>query len=170
MWILFKTKRGGLAWDHFKLRLPIFGGLLMSALMDKFARTFGILIGAGVPVLESLSHAIRVVENRVIANGLRHAQSLIKDGYAISVSMKKAGVFPPIMVQLIQTGEETGEINRLLEKVAEFYSKQVDATIGRLTSLIEPLLIILIGAVIGIILIAIYLPVFMLGRAIQLGS
>ncbi|MBK6765917.1 MAG: type II secretion system F family protein [bacterium] len=138
--------------------------------MDKFARTFGILIGSGVPVLESLSHSIRVVENRVIGNALRDTQSLVKDGYAISVAMKKTGVFPPIMVQLIQTGEETGEINKLLEKVSEFYSKQVDATIGRLTSLIEPLLIILIGGVIGIILIAIYLPVFMLGRAIQSGS
>ncbi|MCC6476488.1 type II secretion system F family protein [bacterium] len=170
LWILTKTKRGGMAWDTMKLRFPIFGGLLMSALMDKFARTFGILIGSGVPVLESLSHSIRVVENRVIGNALRDAQSMIKDGYAISVAMKKTGVFPPIMVQLIQTGEETGEINKLLDKVAEFYSKQVDATIGRLTSLIEPLLIILIGSVIGIILIAIYLPVFMLGRAIQSGS
>jgi type IV pilus assembly protein PilC len=111
-----------------------------------------------------------VVENRVIANGLREAQNMIKDGYAISVAMKKTGVFPPIMVQLINTGEETGEINRLLEKVSEFYAKQVDATIGRLTSLIEPLLIILIGLVIGVILIAIYLPVFMLGRAIQAGA
>jgi type IV pilus assembly protein PilC len=170
LWVLTKTKRGGLAWDNFKLRIPVFGGLLMSSLMDKFARTFGILIGSGVPVLESLSHSIRVVENRVIGNALRDAQHMIKDGYAISVAMKKTGVFPPIMVQLIQTGEETGEINKLLEKVSEFYSKQVDATIGRLTSLIEPLLIILIGGVIGIILIAIYLPVFMLGRAIQAGS
>ncbi|MCL4306015.1 type II secretion system F family protein [bacterium] len=167
LWILTKTKRGGLVWDNMKLRFPVFGNLLMSSLMDKFARTFGILIGSGVPVLESLSHSIRVVENRVIGNALRDAQHMIKDGYAISVAMKKTGVFPPIMVQLIQTGEETGEINKLLEKVSEFYSKQVDATIGRLTSLIEPLLIILIGGVIGIILIAIYLPVFMLGRAIQ---
>jgi type IV pilus assembly protein PilC len=170
LWILTKTRRGGMTWDTMKLRFPIFGNLMMSALMDKFARTFGILIGSGVPVLESLSHSIRVVENRVIGTALRDAQSMIKDGYAISVAMKKTGVFPPIMVQLIQTGEETGEINKLLEKVAEFYSKQVDATIGRLTSLIEPLLIILIGSVIGIILIAIYLPVFMLGRAIQAGS
>jgi type IV pilus assembly protein PilC len=170
LWVLTKTKRGGLVWDTLKLRFPIFGGLLMSAIMDKFARTFGILIGSGVPVLEALAHAVRVVENRVIAQGLRQASGLIKDGFAISVALKKTGVIPPIVVQLIQTGEETGEINRLLEKVAEFYSKQVDATIGRLTSLIEPLLIILIGGVIGIILIAIYLPVFMLGRAVQSGA
>ena len=170
LWVLTKTRRGGTAWDTFKLQVPIFGGLLMSALMDKFARTFGILIGSGVPVLEAMSHSIRVVDNRVISNGLRQASTLIKDGYTISVALKKTSVIPPIVVQLIQTGEETGEINRLLEKVAEFYSKQVDATIGRLTALIEPLLIIMIGGVIGIILISIYLPVFMLGRAVQTGA
>ncbi|HEY3294697.1 MAG TPA: type II secretion system F family protein [bacterium] len=170
LWVLTKTRRGGLAWDTIKLRFPIFGGLMMSAIMDKFSRTFGILIGSGVPVLEALSHAVRVVENRVIANGLRQASNMIKDGFAISVALRKTGAIPPIVVQLIATGEETGEINRLLEKVSEFYAKQVDATIGRLTALIEPLMIIMIGAVIGIILISIYLPVFMLGRAVQSGA
>jgi type IV pilus assembly protein PilC len=170
MWVLTKTRRGGLAWDTFKLRFPIFGGLMMSAIMDKFSRTFGILIGSGVPVLEALSHSVRVVENRLIANGLRQASGMIKDGFAISVALRKTGTIPPIVVQLIATGEETGEINRLLEKVSEFYAKQVDATIGRLTALIEPLMIILIGGVIGIILISIYLPVFMLGRAVQSGA
>jgi type IV pilus assembly protein PilC len=170
MWVLTKTRRGGLAWDTFKLRVPVFGGLMMCAIMDKFSRTFGILIGSGVPVLEALNHAIRVVENRVVGNALRQAGTLIKDGFAISVALRKTGAIPPIVVQLIATGEETGEINRLLEKVSEFYSKQVDATIGRLTALIEPLMIIMIGGVIGIILISIYLPVFMLGRAVQSGS
>lgn len=170
LWVLTKTRRGGLAWDTFKLRIPVFGGLMMSAIMDKFARTFGILIGSGVPVLEALSHSIRVVNNRVVANGLRQASTLIRDGFAISIALRKTGTIPPIVVQLVATGEETGEINRLLEKVSEFYSKQVDATIGRLTALIEPMLIIMIGAVIGIILIAIYLPVFMLGRAVQSGA
>jgi type IV pilus assembly protein PilC len=170
IWVVTKTRKGGLAWDSLKLQFPIFGGLLMNSLMDKYAKTFGILIGAGVPVLEAMNHAIRVVENRVIGNGLRSAATMIKDGFAISVALKKTGVFPPIMIQLIATGEETGEMNRLLEKASEFYEKQVDATIGRLTSLIEPLLIIVIGGVIGIILIAIYLPVFMLGRAVQQGA
>jgi type IV pilus assembly protein PilC len=170
LWVVTKTRQGGLIWDTFKLQVPVFGGLLMSALMDKFARTFGILIGSGVPVLEAMNHSIRVVDNRVISTGLRQATNMIKDGFTISVALKKTSVIPPIVVQLIQTGEETGEINRLLEKVAEFYSKQVDATIGRLTALIEPLLIIMIGGVIGIILISIYLPVFMLGRAVQSGA
>ncbi|MBU1937024.1 type II secretion system F family protein, partial [bacterium] len=153
-----------------KLNFPVFGGLMLNSLMDKFSRTFGILIGSGVPVLESLGHAIRVVENRVIGRGLREARGLIKDGYAISVSLKKTRVFPAILVQLIATGEETGDMDKLLDKAAQFYEKQVDATISRLTSLIEPLLIIMIGVVIALILISVYLPVFMLGRAVQMGA
>jgi type IV pilus assembly protein PilC len=170
LWTISLTPRGGYVWDNIKLRFPVFGHLVLNSLMDKFARTFGILIGSGVPVLESLGHAVRVVENRVIAKGLRDARGLIKDGYAISVSLKKSGIFPPILVQLVATGEETGEMDKLLEKAAQFYSKQVDATISRLTSLIEPILIIMIGVVIALILISVYLPVFMLGRAVQMGA
>ncbi len=170
LWFAALTPRGGYIWDNVKLNFPVFGGLVRNTLMDKFARTFGILIGSGVPVLESLGHAIRVVENRVIARGLREARSLIKDGYAISVSLKKTRVFPAILVQLIATGEETGDMDKLLNKAAQFYEKQVDATISRLTSLIEPLMIIMIGVVIALILISIYLPVFMLGRAVQMGA
>ncbi len=170
LWIVSLTPRGGYVWDSIKLHFPVFGRLVLNSLMDKFARTFGILIGSGVPVLESLGHAVRVVENRVISKGLRDARGLVKDGYAISVSLKKSGIFPPILVQLVATGEETGEMDKLLEKAAQFYSKQVDATIGRLTSLIEPILIIMIGIVIALILISVYLPVFMLGRAVQMGA
>lgn len=170
IWLITLTPRGGFVWDTIKLRFPVFGNLVLNSLMDKFARTFGILIGSGVPVLESLGHAVRVVENRVLGRGLRQARGLVKDGYAISVSLKKSGVFPPILVQLIATGEETGEMDKLLDKAAQFYEKQVDATISRLTSLIEPLLIIMIGIVIALILISVYLPVFMLGRAVQMGA
>lgn len=170
LWLITLTPRGGYIWDTIKLRFPIFGNLLLNSLMDKFARTFGILIGSGVPVLESLNHAVRVVENRVLGRGLRDARGLIKDGYAISVSLKKTGVFPSILIQLIATGEETGEMDKLLDKASQFYEKQVDATISRLTSLIEPLLIIMIGIVIALILISVYLPVFMLGRAVQMGA
>ncbi len=170
LWIVTLTPRGGYISDNIKLHFPVFGGLVRNSLMDKFSRTFGILIGSGVPVLESLGHAIRVVENRVIGRGLREARGLIKDGYAISVSLKKTRVFPAILVQLIATGEETGDMDKLLDKAAQFYEKQVDATISRLTSLIEPLLIIMIGVVIALILISVYLPVFMLGRAVQMGA
>jgi type IV pilus assembly protein PilC len=137
--------------------------------MNKFAKTFGILIGAGVPVLESIDHVYRVVPNRVIQRGLKSAKVMVKDGFSISVAMKKAMVFPATLVQLIATGEDTGEMDKLLDKAAYFYEKQVDAIVDRLTSLIEPLLIIIIGVVIGSIVIVIYLPIFYLGMKMRAG-
>jgi type IV pilus assembly protein PilC len=120
-------------------------------------------------MLESIDHVYKVVQNRVIQRGLKNAKAMIKDGFSVSVAMKKSMVFPPTLVQLIATGEETGEMDKLLDKAAYFYEKQVDATVDRLTSLIEPMLIILIGVVIGSIVISIYLPIFYLGQKMRAG-
>ena len=110
-----------------------------------------------------------MVPNRVIQRGLKSSKVLVKDGFSISVAMKKSMVFPATLVQLIATGEETGEMDKLLDKAAYFYEKQVDAIVDRLTSLIEPLLIIIIGVVIGSIVIVIYLPIFYLGMKMRAG-
>ena len=142
---------------------------MMNSVMNKFAKTFGILLGSGVPVLDSLNQIQKVVGNRVVEKGIREAKVLIKDGFAISVALKKTQVFPPTLVQLAATGEETGEIDDLLDKAASFYEKQVDAIVDRLTSLIEPLLIVLIGSVVLIIIISLYLPIFYLGMAVRQG-
>ena len=168
-WFISMTRKGGFIFDTMKLRFPVFGSLIMNSLMNKFAKTFGILIGSGVPVLESIDHVYRVADNRVVQRGLKNAKVLVKDGFAISVAMKKAMVFPPTLVQLIATGEETGEMDKLLDKAAYFYEKQVDAIVDRLTSLIEPMLIITIGVVIGAIVITIYLPIFYLGMKMRMG-
>lgn len=169
VWFISMTERGGLVIDTIKLRFPVFGSLLMNSTMNKFAKTFGILLGSGVPVLDSLTQIQRVVGNKVVEKGIREAKVLIKDGFAISVAMKKTQVFPPTLVQLAATGEETGEIDDLLEKAATFYEKQVDAVVDRLTSLIEPLLIVLIGSVVLVIIISLYLPIFYLGMAVRQG-
>lgn len=137
--------------------------------MNRFAKTFGILLGSGVPVLESLGHVQQVVRNRVIVRALETSKMLIKDGFAISVALKKTDVFPPTLVQLIATGEETGEMDRLLDKASYFYAKEVEATVSRLTSLIEPMMIVAIGAVVVSIIVTIYLPIFKLGMALQRG-
>jgi type IV pilus assembly protein PilC len=137
--------------------------------MNKFSRTFGILVGSGVPVLDSLTQVQRVVGNKVVEKGIRDAKILIKDGFSISVAMKKVQVFPPTLIQLTSTGEETGEIDKLLEKAAYFYEKQLDATVDRLTSLIEPILITLIGVVVLVIIVSLYLPIFYLGMAVRRG-
>ena len=169
LWIVSLTERGGFTFDTIKLKLPILGLLLNNSIMNKFAKTFGILLGAGVPVLESIDHVQRVVGNKVVERGLNVSRRMVKDGFSISVSMKKSLVFTTILVQLIATGEETGEIDKLLDKAATFYEKQVDAIIERLTSLIEPILIIMLGSTVAIILITIYLPIFQLGASLQAG-
>ncbi len=168
-WIVSMTEKGGMVFDTIKLHFPVFGMLVQNSIMNKFAKTFGILLGSGVPVLESLTHVQRVVRNRVIVRALETSKMLIKDGFAISVALKKTDVFPPTIIQLIATGEETGEMDRLLDKAAYFYAKQVDAVVERLTSLIEPLMIVVLGAVVVSIIISIYLPIFKLGFALSRG-
>jgi type IV pilus assembly protein PilC len=169
VWLSSMTERGGLVIDKFKLNFPVFGSLTQNSVYNKFAKTFGILVGSGVPVLDSLSQVQKVVGNKVVEKGIREAKVLIKDGFAISVALKKVQTFPPTLVQLTATGEETGEIDKLLEKAAYFYEKQLDATVDRLTSLIEPILIALIGSVVLVIIISLYLPIFYLGMAIRQG-
>ena len=168
-WLSSLTDRGGMFFDTVKLHFPVFGLLVKNTTMNRFAKTFGILLGSGVPVLESLTHVQRVVKNRVLVRALDTSKMLIKDGFAISVALKKTDVFPPTLIQLIATGEETGEMDKLLDKAAYFYAKQVDAVVERLTSLIEPLMIVAIGAVVVSIIVTIYLPIFKLGFALQRG-
>lgn len=168
-WMSSLTERGGLFFDTIKLHFPVFGLLVKNSNMNRFAKTFGILLGSGVPVIESLTHVQRVVGNRVLVKAIDTSKMLIKDGFAISVALKKTDVFPPTLIQLIATGEETGEMEKLLHKAAYFYAKQVDAIVERLTSLIEPLMIVLIGGVVVSIIVTIYLPIFKLGFALQRG-
>jgi len=169
LWFASMTEKGGIIFDTIKLHFPVFGMLVENSVMNKFAKTFGILLAAGVPVLESLGHVQRVVGNRVLVRALETAKMLIKDGFAISVALKKVDVFPPTLVQLIATGEETGEMDKLLDKASYFYAKQVDAIVSRLTSLSEPIMIIVLGAVVVSIIVTIYLPIFKLGMALQRG-
>ncbi|MBC8277610.1 MAG: type II secretion system F family protein [FCB group bacterium] len=169
LWVISLTDRGGYVFDTIKLKFPVMGMLLSNSIMNKFAKTFGILLGSGVPVLESIDHVQRVVGNKVVERGMNTVKTMVKDGFSISVSMKKSLVFPSTLVQLVATGEETGEIDKLLDKAASFYEKQVDAIVERLTSLIEPLLIMLLGTTVGVILITVYLPIFNFGMALQQG-
>ena len=135
-------------------------------ILSKFSKTFGILISSGVSVMEAMDLVIKVVNNRVYEIAVKDATKSIENGVSISESLKNTGVFPPIMIQLFSTGEETGEIDNLSLKASDFYTKQVNASVDRLTSLIEPLLIILVGIVIGGVIIVTYLPIFQVGAAI----
>ena len=169
IWLISKTQRGGFALDSFLLKVPVFGSLTEQSILNKFCKTFGILIGAGVPVLETTALLRKVVDNKVYERAIDDASDLIRDGYNISTALRRTEVFPSILLQLASTGEDTGELDDLLDRAADYYQKQVDALVDRMTTLIEPLLILLVGAVIALMVVLTYLPVFHLGSALQSG-
>ncbi|MEE8417310.1 MAG: type II secretion system F family protein [candidate division Zixibacteria bacterium] len=155
--------------DRIKLSIPLLKQILTNSLMSKFCRTFGMLMTAGVPVVDSLNLVYRVMDNVHYKAAVRQATGLIRDGFSISASLKKTNAFPNTLLSLVATGEETGDMDKMLGKAATFYDKQLEAVIVRMTSLIEPILIVLIGIVIGTIIIVIYLPFFKMGSAFRRG-
>ena len=169
LFLVYLTDRGRYVMDEIKLKIPVLGQVINNSIMSKFARTFSILMAAGVPIMDTLELSENVVQNAVIESAIRKARVMVKEGYSVAGAFKRTGVFPSTLLQMTATGEETGDMDKLLGKAAEFYEKLVDSVIDRLTSLIEPLLIILMAAIVGTIIIVIYLPIFDLGQAMSQG-
>lgn len=169
MFLVYLTDRGRYVMDEIKLRIPVIGQVINNSIMSKFARTFSILMAAGVPIMDTLELSENVVQNAVIEAAIRKSRVMVKEGYSVAGAFKRTNVFPSTLLQMTATGEETGDMDKLLGKAAEFYEKLVDAVIDRLTSLIEPLLIILMAAIVGTIIVVIYLPIFDLGQAMSQG-
>jgi len=163
------THTGKYIFDRLKLYVPIIKNLIIDSTMSKVGRTFGMLLGAGVPVIDTMALVEKVVNNAYYQNALRYATQYVRDGYSIAASLKKTNAFPNTLLSLTATGEETGEMEKMLSKTADFYDKQLEAVVSRLTSLIEPMLIVLIALVIGTIVIVIYLPIFTFGMALKKG-
>jgi type IV pilus assembly protein PilC len=161
------TVTGKYIFDRVKLSIPIVRTLIIDSTMSKLSRTFGMLLGAGVPVIDTMVLVRRVVGNAHYQRALQRATQYIKDGFSIAASLKKTNVFPNTLLSLTATGEETGEMEKMLAKAADFYDKQLEAVVSRLTSLIEPLLIVVIAVVIGTIVIVVYLPIFSFGFAMR---
>jgi Type II secretory pathway, component PulF len=168
-WLFYLSDKGRFVVDQIILKLPIIGKLIENSIMSKFARTFSILMYAGVPIMDTMELVENVVQNAVVENAIRRARVMVKEGYSVAGAFKKTGVFPPTLLQLMATGEETGDMDALLRKAGDFHQKLVDSVIERLTSLIEPMLIILMAGMVGYIIIIIYLPIFNLGLAISSG-
>ena len=169
LWLVSKTRRGGYIIDSIKLRTPIFGSLLNQSILNKFSKTLGILLNAGVPVIEAMNLIAKIVSNRVYEVAIGDATEYIRDGFNITSALRRTEIFPPILLQLSATGEETGELDTLLDKAADYYYKQVNALVERMTTLIEPILILMVGIIIGVMVVITYLPVFYLGAALQSG-
>lgn len=162
-----KTPSGKLAWDSLKIRLPVFGPLLLKVAVSKFSRTFSTLVKSGVAILPALEIVSKTSGNRrleLIIGGLMES---VKKGESISGPLGKSEVFPQMVVRMIAIGEETGEMEEMLTKIADFYDAEVDAAVDGLTSLIEPLIIAFLGIVIGGIVIAMFLPILTLTSAIK---
>ena len=158
-----KTPKGAIVVDRFVLKLPVFGILLKKVAVAKFSRTFGTLIKSGVPILQALETVAKTSGNKIIEIAIRDAQSSVREGERIAVPLKKSGIFPSMVTQMISIGEETGNLDAMLIRIADFYDQEVDVAVKALTSMIEPLIIVVMGLVIGSIVIAMFMPMFEMG-------
>jgi type IV pilus assembly protein PilC len=157
-WI--QTEGGRASWDSLKLRVPIFGQLVHKTSLARFSRTFSVLLRSGVPILESLEITSETVGNVVVSRAIKDVQAGVKGGESISRPLEEHKVFPPMVVQMMAVGEETGALDELLDKIAMFYEQEVDATVSALTSLLEPLLIVVLGGCVGGMVVSLYMPMF----------
>jgi type IV pilus assembly protein PilC len=157
-WI--QTDKGRAAFDKFKLKIPVFGKLVHKTALTRFSRTLAVLLRSGVPILESLEITSETVGNTVVAGAIKDVQEGVKQGEAISQPLTKHDIFPPMVVQMMAVGEETGALDEMLDKIGEFYEQEVEAMVDSLTSLLEPLLICVMGAAVGGMVVALYMPMF----------
>ena len=159
----YRTDRGRVVIDRLLLRAPIFGNLIRKASIARVTRTLGTLVSAGVPILDALAITARTAGNKIVEQALFTARSSIRDGNTIADPLAESKVFPPMVCQMIAVGETTGTLDSMLQKIAEFYEDEVDNAVTNLMALMEPLVILYIGVVIGGLVIAMYLPIFKLG-------
>ncbi|GFN23291.1 MAG: type II secretion system F family protein [Thermoanaerobacteraceae bacterium] len=159
-WRWSQQERVRYALDKIVLRFPVFGHLKHQALLSQFSRTLGTMLSSGVPILQALEVVERTVGNRILAEAIALAQEQVRDGRSIASPLAESGVFPPMVVEMVTVGEETGTLDALLARLGAFYDREVGEMAARLSSLIEPLLILVLGGVVGVIVVSVLLPVF----------
>jgi type IV pilus assembly protein PilC len=153
--------------DRLKLRLPVFGNLFHKVALSRFTRNFGVLLRAGVPILHALEITSETVNNGVIGDAIKDVQASVKEGESIAGPLASHDVFPPMVVQMIAVGEETGAMDTMLMKISEFYDQEVAATTESLTALLEPVMIAVLGGIVGGMVIALYMPMFKIFELIE---
>jgi type IV pilus assembly protein PilC len=168
-WNAARTEAGRLWIDRAKFALPVFGPLIRMYAITKFARTLGMLTSSGTQILYALKVLQPVPGNRVLEQGIEQVRSRVEQGSSLSRAMTETGVFPEMLVQMTATGEETGQLDNMLKRTADFYEQRVSAAVQGLSSLVEPIAIVILGAIVGVMLIALYLPIFSLGQAMRQG-
>ncbi len=153
--------------DRVVLRVPIFGALLNKAAVARFARTLATMFAAGVPLVDSLTSVAGAAGNIVYTNAILQMKENVSTGQQLQLAMKQTNLFPSMVVQMIAIGEESGSIDTMLNKVADFYEEEVDAAVDGLSSLLEPLIMVVLGVLVGGLVIAMYLPIFQLGNVVS---
>jgi type IV pilus assembly protein PilC len=156
----YKTDRGRHAIDAALLRVPVLGDVLRKGSVSRFTRTLGTLVSSGVPILDGLEITAKTAGNVIVKDAVMMARASIREGDTISNPLRQSGVFPPMVVQMITVGEETGALDEMLTKIADFYDSEVDTAVDALTSIIEPVMIVIMGAIVGAMVVAMYLPIF----------
>jgi type IV pilus assembly protein PilC len=156
----YKTPKGRVVIDDIKLRLPIFGNLTQKSAIASFARTFGLLISSGVNIIESLEITKGTANNAIVEESIENAKNVVMVGEQMSSSLATSKVFPPMVVSMISIGEETGSLDNMLGKVGDFYDREVDEAVDSMTAAIEPLMIVFLGGIVGVIVAGMFLPMF----------
>ena len=167
--LLRRTDAGRELIDRALLRLPIVGNVLRKIVVARFTRTLGTLLASGVPILDALDICARTAGNRVVEGGIKKSRDKISEGHDMAGPLAESRVFPSMVVQMIGVGEQTGAMDQMLQKIADFYEEEVDASVAAMTSLIEPVMMTFLGVVVGGLIIAMYLPIFRLASNVQGG-
>jgi type IV pilus assembly protein PilC len=166
----YKTEGGRLNIDKLLLRIPVLGQVIRKGAVARFTRTLGTLISSGVPILQGLEITARTAGNRVVENAVVATRESISQGNTIAEPLRASGVFPPMVTSMIAVGEQTGALDEMLEKIATFYDSEVDTAVDALTAIIEPVMIVVMGTVVGGMLVAMYLPMFKLVSVVAGGD
>jgi type IV pilus assembly protein PilC len=158
----YATEAGHRAVDQALLKLPVLGDVLLKGVVARFTRTLGTLISSGVPILSGLEITARTAGNKIVSEAIMTARASIREGETVAAPLKNSGVFPPMVVQMISVGEQTGALDEMLTKIATFYEAEVDSAVETMTSIIEPVMIVVMGSIVGGMVVAMYLPMFKL--------
>jgi general secretion pathway protein F len=162
-----KTDQGALKFDRFRLRFPVYGTIYKKVSVARFARTLGTLLSSGVPIIESLRIVKTVVQNKIMEIAIENSMTEIMDGSSLAAPLKKSGVFPPILVHMVSVGEKSGSLEEMLMKAAESYEGDVETTVAGLTSVIEPLMIVIMGTLVGFVVLSILLPMLEMSTIVR---
>jgi general secretion pathway protein F len=162
-----KTEQGQRRWDRFKITVPLFGTLNRKIAVARFSRTLGTLLQSSVPLLAALEIAKNVVDNRIVAEQIGLAAKAVEEGQSLSAPLARNDFFPPIAVEMIAVGEQSGTMEAMLIRIADAYEKEVEANVLLVTSLLEPVMILVMGVVVGFIVISILLPIFEMNQLIR---